>query len=861
LALVISLLSGEARGVVIAGAAGVGKTRLAQEALARRRGVGDGVEWVTATRSARALPFGAFLQLVGPEDLDPGGSPLLLYRKVREALKARGSVIIAVDDAHLLDEPAAELLGHLARSSSLRFLLTVRSGEPAPDAIGGLWCDSLLARVDLQPMARPEIAAMVEAALDGRLEEATVERLFDVTKGNVLFLREVIFDALSSGALRKEGGTWIWRPRGEVGARLVDVVLDRLGQLSQEIWGVLNVLAVGEPLSATDLEQLAPLASRSGLEAAEQAGCVVIEVRGLRREVRLTHPLYGEVVRARMTQGLADRIRGALATRVATVGGRRRGDLLRRALWTLEAGLPGEADLFRAAATQARSFDLDLMAGFAKAAVSADPSFDNRLLYAWAPGDAREHEQAARDLYAQAGSDSELARAADLVVFQRLLGSLDPWGALGVLEDAAARVSDPATRSVLHARRIQILLIVSETAAAIALAREVLASPAAAPAARLRAAGECSIALAMSGQASSAQKVCANERQVALDLVADEPILASQVMAAAVISALTGGDLPGARAGIGELQAMAAHNAFARTWELALRGRLALLRGEGSRAAALLSDAVIADREHPNAGMLWWVLALAAEAAALVGDKEGASRAVLELGVMADLDFGLPAPDIKRALGWVGVGVGALTVALETFVAAADRASGRGLTGIEVLALYDAVRVGAGAGVKERLLVAACQCEGPLPAMMAAHVRALQDGDAAGIEVASNGFEQAGYLVLAAETAVQAAVAFSKAGLRRREAEAVTRAHRLRSSVNPIRTPMLDAAAVPTSLTRREREVAHLAVEGLPSRAIADRLKVSVRTVDGHLYQVYTKLGVANRAALARALSDTEKNR
>lgn len=59
----------------------------------------------------------------------------------------------------------------------------------------------------------------------------------------------------------------------------------------------------------------------------------------------------------------------------------------------------------------------------------------------------------------------------------------------------------------------------------------------------------------------------------------------------------------------------------------------------------------------------------------------------------------------------------------------------------------------------------------------------------------------------------------------------------------------------PPSLTRREHEIARLAADGLASRAIADRLVLSVRTVDSHLYRVYTKLGVRDRAGLAAALA------
>jgi DNA-binding CsgD family transcriptional regulator len=51
-------------------------------------------------------------------------------------------------------------------------------------------------------------------------------------------------------------------------------------------------------------------------------------------------------------------------------------------------------------------------------------------------------------------------------------------------------------------------------------------------------------------------------------------------------------------------------------------------------------------------------------------------------------------------------------------------------------------------------------------------------------------------------------------------------------------------------LTRREHEVAALAAGGLSNRAIADRLTLSVRTVEHHLQHAYHKLGVNDRGQL-----------
>ena len=52
-------------------------------------------------------------------------------------------------------------------------------------------------------------------------------------------------------------------------------------------------------------------------------------------------------------------------------------------------------------------------------------------------------------------------------------------------------------------------------------------------------------------------------------------------------------------------------------------------------------------------------------------------------------------------------------------------------------------------------------------------------------------------------------------------------------------------------LTPRERDIATLAAQGESSQEIADRLFLSVRTVNNHLQNVYAKLGVSGRRQLA----------
>jgi DNA-binding NarL/FixJ family response regulator len=63
-----------------------------------------------------------------------------------------------------------------------------------------------------------------------------------------------------------------------------------------------------------------------------------------------------------------------------------------------------------------------------------------------------------------------------------------------------------------------------------------------------------------------------------------------------------------------------------------------------------------------------------------------------------------------------------------------------------------------------------------------------------------------------------------------------------------------DPYATPT-LTPKEEEIARLAARGLSNKQIGQQLYLSARTVSGHLYRVFPKLGITSRAALRDALT------
>ena len=67
-------------------------------------------------------------------------------------------------------------------------------------------------------------------------------------------------------------------------------------------------------------------------------------------------------------------------------------------------------------------------------------------------------------------------------------------------------------------------------------------------------------------------------------------------------------------------------------------------------------------------------------------------------------------------------------------------------------------------------------------------------------------------------------------------------------------TPALRQATETLPLTDREREIVMLIGEGLSNREVAERLTVSVRTVESHIYRAMTKTGTSTRDELIALL-------
>jgi DNA-binding CsgD family transcriptional regulator len=143
---------------------------------------------------------------------------------------------------------------------------------------------------------------------------------------------------------------------------------------------------------------------------------------------------------------------------------------------------------------------------------------------------------------------------------------------------------------------------------------------------------------------------------------------------------------------------------------------------------------------------------------------------------------------------------------------------------------------------------------------MAAHAEAANANDPAALEDAAGRFATAGACLLAAEAQASAARAYAGQGHSEHARQATARARRLAAACPGARTPLLHPPPAP-GLTDRERQIARLAAQGLTSEQIAQRLVISVRTAESHLYHVFRKLGVHTRDQLQELLPGEPRTR
>ena len=826
-------------GVIVHAPAGVGKSRLAREASAAAAADGLPAIWVQATRSASTIPLGAFADLV-PDDVR-SDDPLELLRRSGDALRERARdrrVVLGVDDAQLLDPVSAALVLHLASTSTAFVVATVRSGEPVPDAIQSLWKDAGARRLELGRLSEAAVAALVEAGLGGPVEQRVLEWVIASCQGNALFARELVLGALDSGTLSRAGGLWRLTGRPPVSANLRELVAERMSSLSADERAPIELLALAEPLR---IDELTALASLEASVQAEALGLISIDVTA--DEIRLAHPLYGEALRAELPALRAQRLQLRLAAALQERTPLTPETAMRVARLLLDArqGVPPGLLLDAArAATQAG--DPDLGAQLAELALRDGGGLDAALPLARAHA-VRNRHQEAEQVLAGVEDLAEAAVSGDYVE-QRVVGLY--WGLRDV--DAARAFIERAgawadgrvwthrllpLRDLLTAQRSNFDATVRVTAA-------VLSDQHVDDETRRGNQARHALALLYTGEGGKAYELARTLRP-AVPLRGYHETLA--LGGFALIALETGENFEDADAYLSRTLRDAVRTDDHDTAGLAAFGLAGteFTRGRYRSAARWFDEAELQLERRDTFGTMTVVNAFRVGIATAAGDAPGAQAALARMRET----FG-PAgpwrhqvPYVQRAEGWAA-GPGAA----EHFLAAAAECEALPIFAAQLL--HEALR--AGADVAEPMAALAARGDARLLRAYARHAAAR---DAAELLAVADEFAVIGALRYGMEAAVTAVDAALRAGDRERAHRAAVRARELfqddQSAVPPA-FEGLDANAA--TLTKRESQLVELARAGLSNAEIADRLVVSVRTVESHLYRAMHKLGVSDRRAL-----------
>lgn len=838
------------RALLVRGPAGIGKTRVVDEAVTAGPG---GIVRVRASAPLRGLPLAA-LALAVPEAAVGAADRRTLVSTVIDVIEQNPPAAIWVDDVHNLDAESAVVLFHLVDRSITPVVLTARDGEALPVAIESLAALDGAATLEVQALDQPEIAAVLAEVLGAPVAQPTLRRLAERSGGNPLLLRELVRSGLTSGRLAERDGLWHERPSEAAPSGLEDLVADHALDVGPDAALAFRHLAVADELLLASAERLA---GPGALDELAIEGLVAI-AGDPRASVRPAHPLFAEVVSASLS--VADR--RAVQARLAEVVEAESTSALDEARivrWRLAAGVPVDAGRLTAVAWNALSvFDVELVILAASAACAAGD--DGAVVpLATALSYAGRHDEAAPAFdRAVEVADGEWPRA--FAMLARTLNRAYVHGFDGSIARAhralADEIADEGMRAFLSAEEASALAFSGQLDEAAAIGAPHVLDPQVDPLAAMPFVPGFSSARTAQGRTAEVVDALARLEATAPDLSgrAQAWLFAFRAQAEALH-----GDFAAAETAIArfdDLAYLAMVEDVAAVLSTELRGLLALWRGDISGSVRWLGEAVALSGapESRFRRVIPW--AHLAQARALAGDAVGAGEAAEEARVAAE-QLPLGAGYVAQAAAWHRFAEGDRTGAAKLAGDGAVWAAGRGFMTAALWCAEDALRFVPSAAAAQRVLGLGAHIDGAWSAAFSAHAQGIVDRDPAALDRAAQRFETMGARLHAGEVLAVAADLYRSNGHRDPGRRALARSNELLAACTGL-APRLTATAsedlAVAALSRREREVASLAVDGLSNAAIADRLELSRRTVEGHLARAMAKLDVTRRGDLAGRL-------
>jgi DNA-binding CsgD family transcriptional regulator len=832
------------QGVALAGKAGVGKSRLAREAVRAAADAGWTVRSTAATVTSHPIPLAAFATWTD----DAEGAPHTLARRVVDALTAGTQpdrLLVFVDDAHLLDDLSALVLHQLVQLRAAKVLITIRTGEPAPAAVTALWKDELVARREVDPLTREQTDELLFVVSGCAPDRQCGDELWRLTRGNVLFLRQLVEQELHAGRMLAADGVLRWQGILGLSASLAELVDAQIGAIPDDVRDVVDLVAVSEPV---DWQCLRLLAEQDAIEEAEQRELIRLAAD----EVYIGHPMFAEVRLNRCGTSRLRRLRGQVANAMKDGGGAAK--VMKRGLLWLESDLPPEPDVLLSAATAASSLlDFETAERLFSAAAATGIGAQARIPLAYSLF-MRDKGELALEVLEGVEVDEETETAFINDVVMRASNLM--WGMRS--PERSWRLIDDALKASHGARRHQVLVFRANQLALAAKPSEVLATMAEVDYEDLdrygatMAYGAESMAYGELGQPDQAVAK-AIEGDEALTLSEQGNFLRQTLMEFQTFALVAAGRIAEAvEVAERHRRAHREEPADVRAMAAEILGMVMLAAGDLAAALRYLPHTVEAEMANSFhvVNSFYRFHLLRAQALARSGDSAAAERALKTARAQRHPAYVYVTSTDLLTEAWLAASHQRLTEARGLARKAAEFARSHDQFAREVWCLQTAVQFD-DTEAAGRLGELAMLVEGPRVAVAARYAAALAADDADELDRVSTEFEAMGDLLAAADVAGQAATSHRRAGRAGSAMTAAARAGRLAARCHGATSPAIAAASFAPPFTNREREIAVLVAQGLSNREIAEAVSLSVRTVESHIYRACTKAGIAGRSGLA----------
>ncbi|WP_338326013.1 helix-turn-helix transcriptional regulator [Mycobacterium marseillense] len=846
-----ALSSDEFHGVALVGDSGVGKSTLARMLAKTVESAGRTVRFALGTQTGHAVPLGAFSRVVS---LGVAHEPAIMLAAAHNTLGQDKNLVVVVDDAQLLDPLSATLVNQLAAGGGARLIVTIRSGEPVLDAVTALLKERLLLTVHVDPFTPEQTALLAGAVLGGPVDFRLVDELFKGSAGNPLLLRGFLIAGRESGALvlTEEG----WQLRGPLRAdrELRDVLEFRLLSLSPEELEVVEILATAQRLK---WEILRDICDADAVAALERRGLIQLVADGSHTVAQLNHPTLGEAATRHSGMVRSRQLNGKLA-RALQKHERAEGRLhklrgpegrIRLAQFMMRSDVRPDLNLVAEAASDALAMSsVALGEELARFAVDRGGGLPAALVLAEAvswQGRAEEADSVLVDAEPSGDDEWLMARWGCLRAANLAWGCGDVEAATRALDDVKKRVASEAGTQLINALEVSMGYFRGDVETTIELGLGLCESDLL-PIAAVWAAFPTCGALAAAGRFADVSRI-ADLGLRAAPLCGLGPHQFNIGMME-VMAATAAGDGRAAERIYKRYAAMAVGLPEAKAMVDAMLGLVRVARGELASACAAFVDSVAVFAQGFPSPWLALVAARHAQAEGERGDSPAAAAALCRADKAYGPHVAVFLPELELARAWERASVGDTATAQTHAVQAAQIAEAARMHAVELRARHAAVRFGDRSQAR-RLERLARILSTALAEAVADHARGLAQYDGGLLDSAAQQFADLGALTFAADASAQAAGEYARRGERGEKFESSTWAHALASQCGS-RTPAVVAAASPLPFSGRERQIVMLVAAGLSNREIANRLVISVRTVEGHLYRIFAKLGINTRDQL-----------